>query len=531
MTGGVVSGIGKGITVASLGALLKARGLSFGIIKLDPYLNVDAGTMNPFQHGEVFVTEDGAETDLDLGHYERFTDLALSQDSNATTGRIYRNVFDAERRGDYLGKTVQLIPHITNEIKKAIKKVGEGQDLVIAEIGGTVGDIEAEVFVEAIRQFRRDVGVNNVCYIHVTKIDYIYPSDEPKTKPTQQAVALLRARGIQPNILVVRSKNGFSKEMREKIALFCDVGGEDVIPAPNAGSLYDIPLNLEREGLGKRVCKHLHRKNKRPDLGIWQRLVKKVHSPVHEVAIGMVGKYVDNPDAYLSVFEALYHAGIANNAKVSIVAIDSEDITLANVKSKLKGINGIVVPGGFGSRGIEGKIGAISYARKNKIPFLGLCLGLQCAVIEYARDVCRLKDANSTEFNKKTPHPVIDILPEQIDVDKKGGTMRLGKFEAIIKNDSLVGKLYQCATVFERHRHRYEINPEYHQTLTEKGLIFSGLSPDKTLVEFIELSQQEHPFFVATQAHPEFKSRPFKPAPLFDGLIRATLAKAPNPKS
>lgn len=482
--------------------------------------------MNPFQHGEVFVTDDGAETDLDLGHYERFTDIPLSQNNNTTTGRIYETVLEKERRGDYLGNTVQLIPHVTNEIKKAIKNVGAGVQIVIAEIGGTVGDIEGEIFIEAIRQFRRDVGHKNICYIHVTKIDYIYPSEEPKTKPTQQAVALLRTRGIQPNILVIRSKNGFTKNMQEKIALFCDVDIKDIVPAPNASSLYEIPLKLEADGLAKRALFHLELPNRKPHLRKWNDINRREKNSKKTVKIGMIGKYTDNPDAYISVCEALVHGGIANSVKVEIVAVDSEGLEKRNVKKELSNLNAIVVPGGFGIRGIEGKIAAIKYAREYKLPFLGLCLGLQCAVIEFSRNKCQLKDANSTEFDKKTPHPVIDILPEQKQVDKKGGTMRLGKFEAIIKNDSLVRKLYQSAKVFERHRHRYEVNPDYHTFLQENGMIFSGLSPDKTLVEFIELPPKDHPYFVATQAHPEFKSRPFKPAPLFEGLIKATLSNS-----
>ena len=523
MTGGVVSGIGKGITVASLGALLKARHFKIGLIKMDPYVNVDAGTMNPFQHGEVFVTDDGTETDLDLGHYERFTDISLSKDNNITTGKIYQTVIEKERKGEYLGKTVQLIPHITNEIKNSIKKVSQNKDIVIVESGGTVGDIEGEVFIEAIRQFKRDFGEQNVCYIHVTKIDYIYPSDEPKTKPTQQAVQLLRARGIQPNILIVRSKDGMVKDLAEKIALFCDVDIKDIICAPNANYLYEIPLNLEGEGLTTRILNHLNLPHRKPDLTHWLKIKRSLYNSSKSVNIAMVGKYIEHSDAYISVIEALIHAGIKNHVKVVIKTIDSEDITKQNVKQILKNIDAIVVPGGFGIRGVEGKIIAINYARINKVPYLGLCLGLQCAIIEFARNKCRLQGANSTEFDKKTPHPVIDILPEQKNIYKKGGTMRLGEFEANIINDSLVRKLYQNAKVFERHRHRYEVNPEYHNILLEKGLIFSGLSPNNTLVEFIELSPKDHPFFVATQAHPEFKSRPFKPAPLFNGLIKAIL--------
>lgn len=523
MTGGVVSGIGKGITVASLGTLLKSRGFSVGLVKMDPYVNVDAGTMNPFQHGEVFVTDDGAETDLDLGHYERFTDIALCQDNNTTTGRIYQTVIERERRGDYLGKTVQLIPHVTDEIKTAIKKVGAGKDVVIAEIGGTVGDIEAEVFIESIRQMRRDVGSQNVCYIHVTKIDYIYPSDEPKTKPTQQAVQLLRARGIQPNLLVVRTKDGFKKEMRDKIALFCDVSSADIIAAPNAKSLYDIPLNLENDGLAKRAMTYLQLPVRKPNLTAWQRMQKAIHQPKHALTIGMVGKYIDHPDAYLSVIEALTHGGIANATTVTVLPIESEELEKQSPTKILKNVAGIVVPGGFGNRGIEGKIKAIEYARKNKLPFLGLCLGLQCATIEFARHICQLKNANSTEFDKKTPHPVIDILPEQKAIHNKGGTMRLGSYPAILSKNSLARELYHTQKINERHRHRYEVNPLYHDVLAKKGLLFSGTSPDGSLVEFIELPRSVHPYFIATQAHPEFKSRPTRPAPLFAGLIKAAL--------
>ncbi|KKP88687.1 MAG: CTP synthase [Berkelbacteria bacterium GW2011_GWA2_35_9] len=522
VTGGVVSGIGKGITVASLGVLLKARGFKIGLLKLDPYLNIDAGTMNPFQHGEVFVTDDGAETDLDLGHYERFTDENLTKNSNSTTGQIYSAVLDKERTGEYLGATIQIIPHITNEIISRIKKVARKKDVVIVEIGGTVGDIESEPFIEAIRQFKRSVGRENICFVHTTKIDYIYPSEEPKTKPTQQSVSMLRSRGIQPDILVVRSKNGFSKSMKDKIALFCDVEESAIIPAPNAGSLYQIPLNLEKNNLAIKVLEKLNLKNRQPNLAQWENIKNQIENTKKEIRIGLVGKYTDNPDAYISVVESLKHTGISNLVDVKVIPIDSEKIDFV----KLGKLSGIVVPGGFGIRGIEGKLKAIKFARENKTPFLGLCLGLQCAVIEFARNVCDLKKASSTEFNSQTPHPVIDILPEQIKVEKKGGSMRLGSYKALIKKGSIVAEIYQNQIVYERHRHRYEVNPKYHKILKEKGLILSGLSPNKKLVEFIELSQTVHPYFVATQAHPEFKSRPFRPAPLFDGLIKSALKKA-----
>lgn len=519
VTGGVVSGIGKGITVASLGVLLKARGYKIGLLKLDPYLNVDAGTMNPFQHGEVFVTDDGAETDLDLGHYERFTDENLTHDSNSTTGQIYSTVLEKERTGEYLGATIQIIPHITNEIISRIRKVSKNKDIAIVEIGGTVGDIESEPFIESIRQFKRSVGRENVCFVHTTKIDYIYPSDEPKTKPTQQSVAMLRSRGIQPDILVVRSKNGFTKNMKDKIALFCDVEDSAVIPAPNADSLYQIPLNLENNNLAVKVLEKLNLKNKKPNLVQWNRIIDRLEKTNKEIYIGLVGKYTDNPDAYISVVESLKHAGISNLVDVKVVPIDSEKINF----EKLTKLSGIVVPGGFGIRGIEGKLEAIRYARENKISFLGLCLGLQCAVIEFARNVCGLSGASSTEFDPKTPHPVIDILPDQKKVEKKGGSMRLGKYQAILKKSSYVSQIYQSKNVFERHRHRYEVNPKYHKTLKDNGLVLSGLSKNKKLVEFIEFSKDIHPFFIATQAHPEFKSRPFRPAPLFDWLIRSAI--------
>lgn len=526
VTGGIVSGIGKGITVASLGTLLKARGIRVALLKIDPYVNVDAGTMNPFQHGEVFVTEDGAETDLDLGHYERFLDQNQSRDNNLTTGKIFQRVIEKERRGDYLGEDVQLIPHVTDEVIGLIKQLGSdrGAEVVITEIGGTVGDIESEVFLEAARQMRHVVGRDRVLYIHVTKIDYIYPSGEEKTKPTQHSVQAIRQRGIQPDVLVVRCHNQISDAVRKKISIFTDVAQEAIIAAPN-NNIYQIPLTLEHAGFGTAVAKFLGIERK-PNLKDWEAISHTVANPKTTVKIGMVGKYLDNPDAYLSVVEALDHGGIANGVKVEVIPIDSEKIENGKLDALLNEVDGILVPGGFGSRGIEGKIKAIKYAREHKKPFLGLCLGLQCATIEYARSMCNCSSANSTEFNKKTSHPVIDILPEQKKVTKKGATMRLGSYEALLKKGTLVHKLYGKNRIHERHRHRYEINPDYHRILEKTGFVISGTSPDRRLGEFIELPQNVHPFFVGTQAHPEFKSRPNRAHPLFAGFIAAALKKS-----
>jgi len=523
VTGGIVSGIGKGITVACLGTLLKARGITVALLKIDPYVNIDAGTMNPFQHGEVFVTEDGAETDLDLGHYERFLDQNQSAQNNVTTGKIFQTVIDKERRGDYLGEDVQLIPHVTDEIIHRIKDLGRTAraDVVITEIGGTVGDIESEVFLEAARQMRHVVGRDNVFYIHVTKIDYIYPSGEEKTKPTQHSVQALRNRGIQPEVLVVRCQKTFADAVKKKITVFTDVPQSAIIPAPN-NNIYQIPLTLEHGGLGSVVSKFLGIE-KKPNLQEWERISRVVSNPKSTVKIGMVGKYLDNPDAYLSVVEALAHGGIANSVNVEVIPIDSEEIENGKLAALLHEIDGILVPGGFGSRGIEGKIKAIKYAREHKKPFLGLCLGLQCATIEYARSMCECDSANSTEFNKTTKHPVIDILPEQKGVTKKGATMRLGSYKAVLKKGTLVHSLYGRDEITERHRHRYEINPDYHKTLEKAGFVISGTSPDRRLGEFIELP--DHPFFVGTQAHPEFKSRPNRAHPLFAGFVKASLAK------
>ena len=538
VTGGIVSGIGKGITVASLGLLLKSRGLKVIPVKIDPYLNQDAGTMNPFQHGEVFVTDDGAETDLDLGHYERFIDQNLTQASNFTTGAVYQTVTAQERVGEFLGNTIQIIPHVTDEIKKRIKNASKGVDVVLVEIGGTVGDIEALPFIEAIRQLKQEINPSDFLCIHVVKIDYVYPSDEAKTKPIQQSVQMLRGLGLQPDFLICRCKRAISQEIRAKIALFTSVRQERIIQAIDAGSLYQIPINLEKEKLGTQICQFFGWKNKKVNLSQWQKIIGKIENPKATIRVAMVGKYLHHPDAYLSVVEALKHAAIQNLAKIEIIPVDSEK---NNLQAVLKKIDAIVVPGGFGIRGIEGKITAIKYARENKIPFLGLCLGLQCAVIEFGRDVCRLKGANSTEFNPKTKYPIIDYLPEQRHIAKKGGTMRLGQYPAKLKPGSLAARLYfpslshvsRLQSIFERHRHRYEVNPKYHQILQKNGLIFSGISPNnfvfsrfarnKKLVEIIELPQKIHPYFIATQAHPEFKSRPNRAHPLFDGLIKTAL--------
>jgi len=525
VTGGIISGIGKGITVASIGYLLKAKGKRVFAIKIDPYLNRDAGTMNPFQHGEVFVTDDGAETDLDLGHYERLIDTNLSQKSNFTTGSIYAAVTASERRGDFLGATIQIIPHVTDEIKKRFLETANNFDVVLVEVGGTVGDIEGMPFIEAIRQFRAEQGLKNTLHIHVVKMDYVYPSDEAKTKPIQQSVQLLRGYGLQPEMLIIRCKRPLTPENRQKISLFCGVPAQKVIEAPNAGSLYQIPLNLNQVGLTKEIVHHFGWKLKKDGLQDFRKLIRKIKNSRILLKIGLAGKYLNHPDAYLSVVEAIKHAVIAHSARVEIISIDTEEIEKQNPKAlkDLKNVDGVVVPGGFGIRGIEGKIKVVEFCRKNKMPFLGLCLGLQMAVIEFARNICGLKKANSTEFDPRTPYPVIDFLPEQRKIIKKGGTMRLGNYPAILKPGTLITKLYKSQKIFERHRHRYEVNPQFHQILSQKGLIFSGLSPDKKLVEFIELPQKIHPYFVATQAHPEFKSRPIRPHPLFFGLIKAAL--------
>lgn len=522
VTGGVVSGLGKGITAASLGRLLKQRGYKVTIQKFDPYINVDPGTMSPFQHGEVFVTDDGTETDLDLGHYERFVDENLSVNSNVTTGKIYWNVITKERRGDYLGGTVQVIPHITNEIKDKVYSLAKdtGADVVITEIGGTVGDIESTPFLEAIRQVGTEQGRSNVAYIHVTLVPYIAGSEELKSKPTQHSAKELLSIGIQPDIIVCRSEREIPADMRAKIALFCNIRKEDVIQNLTAPSLYEVPLWLEREGLAQSVCHHLGLENRVPDLKEWTEMVQRAENAHKSVKIALVGKYVELHDAYLSVAEALRHGGIVNDASVDIEWIDSEKITAENAAEAFKGCGGIIVPGGFGCRGIEGMIESIRYARENKIPFFGICLGMQMSVIEFARNVLGKTEANSTEFGE-TPDPVIDIMENQKNIMQKGGTMRLGLYPCRLEQDSLCSELYGKELIYERHRHRWEFNNAYRKTLTDAGMKIAGLSPDERLVEIVELP--DHPWFVGVQFHPEFKSRPNKPHKLFADFIRASL--------
>jgi len=527
VTGGVSSSLGKGLTASSLGRLLKSRGLRVTMQKLDPYINVDPGTMNPFEHGEVFVTDDGGETDLDLGHYERFIDENLHRDSNATTGSIYQSVIAKERRGDYLGKTVQVIPHITNEIKDRIRRLATDEvDVVITEIGGTVGDIEILPFLEAIRQFRKDAGRDNVCYVHVTLVPYLGPSGEQKTKPTQHSVTELRSRGIQPDVIVCRSDRPVSESLKNKISLLCDVPLEAVVSCVDAPNLYGIPLALHREGFDSYVCRLLDfdDPDHQPDLTSWQRLVGQIESAITPVRVGLIGKYVNLPDAYLSVVEALRHAGYWQGVRVEIDWIQAEDVTGLLADGRLRDLDGIVVPGGFGERGIEGKIAAAGWAREHDVPCLGLCLGLQVMVIEFSRNVAGLADANSREFDPRSDHLVIDLMDEQREVVDMGGTMRLGIYPARLAVGSQVAKAYGSELVYERHRHRYEVNPRYRHRLEEAGLACSGTSPDDRLVEFIELPS--HPFWVGTQAHPEFKSRPDRPHPLFFEFVGAALGRA-----
>jgi CTP synthase len=521
VTGGVVSSIGKGIVASSLGRLLKSRDYSVSILKLDPYINVDPGTLSPFQHGEVFVTQDGAETDLDLGHYERFTDTSMSRLNSVTTGAIYQAVINKERRGEYQGSTVQVIPHITNEIKERIHRVAKNTnpDVVITEIGGTVGDIESLPFLEAIRQFRKDVGRRNVLYMHVTLIPWIPSAGEMKTKPTQHSVKELRSIGILPDILVCRCDRPLSLGLKQKLSEFCDVPEECVITAQDAKSIYEVPLMMEQEGLAEQTINLLELERRQPDLHQWQTLVKRLYSPSHKIDIALVGKYVRLNDAYLSVVEALRHAAIAIGCDLNLHWINSEDLESGNIDNYLKGVNGIVVPGGFGVRGVDGKIAAIQYAKQHKIPFLGLCLGMQCAVIEWARNIAQLEDANSAEFNPNTANPVINLLPEQQDVVDLGGTMRLGLYPCRVNPDTLAFKLYQQEVIYERHRHRYEFNNAYRNLFLESGYAVSGTSPDGRLVEMIELPN--HPFFIASQFHPEFQSRPSAPHPLFQGFVQA----------
>ncbi len=523
VTGGVVSSLGKGITAASLGCLLKNRGLKVVIQKFDPYINIDPGTMSPYQHGEVFVTDDGAETDLDLGHYERFIDVPLSKNSNVTTGKIYWSVIRKERKGDYLGGTVQVIPHITNEIKERIYRVAREShpDVVITEIGGTVGDIESLPFLEAIRQMRSDIGRENVIYIHVALVPYLAASGELKTKPTQHSVKELRAIGIQPNILVCRSEHELSNDMKEKLALLCDIDRDAIIQCLDASTIYAVPLILQEEGLDDIVLRRLGIEAPVADMTEWKSMVEKIKSPTREIEIAIVGKYVELPDAYLSVAEALRHAGTELGAKVQVRWVNAEELESVCVREYLEGVDGILVPGGFGNRGIEGKIQAIRYAREEKVPFFGICLGMQCAVIEFARHVCGMEGANSTEFDADSAYPVIDILPEQKDIEDKGGTMRLGLSPAKLLENSRAFGAYQDEVIYERHRHRYEVNNQFRNELEEAGLQFSGTSPDGRLVEIIEYL--EHPWFIASQFHPEFKSRPNRPHPLFQEFIKATL--------
>ncbi len=525
ITGGVVSSIGKGIVAASLGRLLKSRDYSVSIVKLDPYINVDPGTMSPFQHGEVFVTDDGAETDLDLGHYERFTDTSMSRLNSVTTGSIYQAVINKERRGDYQGGTVQVIPHITNEIKERIHRVARntGSDVVITEIGGTVGDIESLPFMEAIRQLRKDVGRNNVVYMHVTLIPWIPAAGEMKTKPTQHSVKELRSIGIQPDVLVCRCDRPLKPGIKEKISEFCDVPVEAVITSRDASSIYEVPLMLEQEGLAQQTLELLQLEQRQPDLEKWRTLVERMSSPKTKLNIAIVGKYVQLSDAYLSVVEALGHAAIATDSEVNLCWISAEDIEACGAEKYLKEIDGVIVPGGFGLRGIDGKVMAIEYARQHDIPFLGLCLGMQCSVIEWARNVAHLERANSSEFDPETPNPVISLLPEQHDVVDLGGTMRLGLYPCRLKPDTLAFSLYQQEVIYERHRHRYEFNNAYRSLFLETGYEISGTSPDGRLVEIIELPN--HPFFIATQFHPEFRSRPSTSHPIFLGFVKAALGQ------
>ncbi len=530
VTGGVASSLGKGLTASSLGRLLRARGLRVTMQKLDPYLNVDPGTMNPFQHGEVFVTDDGAETDLDVGHYERFLDVNLEGSANVTTGQIYSRVIARERRGEYLGDTVQVIPHITNEIKERMRAAASPNiDVIITEIGGTVGDIESLPFLEAARQVRQDVGREHVFFLHVSLVPYIGPSGELKTKPTQHSVVALRSIGIQPDAIVCRSDREIPASVKKKISLMCDVDAEAVVAASDAPSIYDIPKVLHKEGLDAFVVRRLGMPFRDVDWSDWDQLLDRVHKPTTEISVALVGKYVDLPDAYLSVTEALRAGGFANSAKVNIKWVPSDDCeSEAGAKSALAGIDAICVPGGFGVRGIEGKVGALKFARENKIPTVGLCLGLQCMVIEGARNLAGIKDANSAEFAPDTKDPVIATMASQEAVlrgeQDMGGTMRLGLYAASLQDGSIVQNLYKLNSVEERHRHRYEVNNSYRPKLEAAGLVFSGTSPDGNLVEFVELPESVHPFYVGTQAHPEFKSRPTRPHPLFVGLVKAALA-------
>jgi len=522
VTGGVVSSLGKGLASASIGALLENRGLEVTLLKLDPYINVDPGTMSPFQHGEVYVTEDGAETDLDLGHYERFTSAHMTKLNNFTTGKIYNSVIQKERRGEYLGKTVQVIPHITDEIKSNIRAAAQGCDVLLVEIGGTVGDIESLPFLEAIRQMRYEGGTQDAVYIHLTLLPYIAAAGEVKTKPTQHSVMKLREIGIQPDILVCRTDREIPQEMRDKIAMFCNVDPGSVFVSRDVRSIYELPLELHRQGLDERLAELLNIWSRAPRLERWERIVQKVYHPARgEVRVGIVGKYVDLKESYKSLNEALLHGGIANDVKVSLVFVDSQEVEAQGAAKLLGEVDAILVPGGFGVRGTEGKIAAVRFARERKIPFFGICLGLQMAVIEYARSMLNLSGANSLEFDEKTPHPVVTLMESQVAVQNKGGTMRLGSYRCVLRPGSLAHRLYGKDEVQERHRHRYEVNNQYRGRLQEAGLLFSGYNPELDLVEMLELA--DHPHFIGCQFHPEFKSKPFAPHPLFSGFIRAAL--------
>jgi CTP synthase len=523
VTGGVVSSLGKGLAAAAIGSLLEARGYRVTLQKMDPYINVDAGTMSPYQHGEVFVTDDGGETDLDLGHYERFTSARVTRDHNVTTGKVYFSVIQKERRGDYLGRTVQVIPHITDEIKAAIRRIASGVEVVIVEIGGTVGDIESLPFLEAVRQLRKDLGRDNVIYVHLTLVPFMQAASELKTKATQHSVKELRAIGIQPDILLCRTDRFLPPGIKSKIALFCDVEEDAVITAKDVESIYEVPLVFHQEGLDEIVVKLLGLRPGPIDLSRWEQVVRTIKAPVRQARIAVVGKYVELKDSYKSLVEALTHGGIANEARVELAWVDAEQIERDGAAAHFIGADGILVPGGFGDRGIEGKIEAVRYAREGGVPYLGICLGMQCAVIEYARHVCGLTGANSAEFDPAASHRVIDLLPEQRHIANKGGTMRLGLYPILLTDGSRAARLYGKATIHERHRHRYEVNNEYLHTLEKGGLRVSGIWAEKQLVEIVELAQ--HPWFVAGQFHPEFRSRPWEPHPLFAGFIEAALAR------
>ncbi|HLL01895.1 MAG TPA: CTP synthase [Myxococcaceae bacterium] len=524
VTGGVVSSLGKGLASASIGALLENRGLNITLLKLDPYINVDPGTMSPFQHGEVYVTEDGGETDMDLGHYERFTNARMSRMNNFTSGRIYHSVIMKERRGEYLGKTVQVIPHVTDEIKTNIRQTAQDVDVIIVEIGGTVGDIESLPFLEAIRQLRYDVGSDNTVYVHLTLLPYIGAAGEVKTKPTQHSVMKLREIGIQPDFLLCRTDREISRELKDKIAMFCNVDTGNVFTSPDVKSIYELPLELHRQGLDERLAEVLNIWSRAPHLERWENITRKIYSPARgEVQVGIVGKYVDLKESYKSLNEALLHGGIANDVRVNLRFVDSQDVEQQGAEKLLAGVDAVLVPGGFGVRGTEGKIAAVRHARERKLPFFGICLGLQMAVVEFSRSVLGLKDANSLEFDEHTTNPVVTLMESQVKVQDKGGTMRLGSYACALQSGSLAHRLYGEPVIQERHRHRYEVNNTYRGRLQEAGLVISGHNPDLNLVEMIELGN--HPFFIGCQFHPEFKSKPFAPHPLFSGFIKAALAQ------